>query len=234
MSDTVATKAEGEQKVNSICTLLIEEYGDVIVERALDPIGELVFTILSQNTADINTERAFNSLQEAYSNWEEVLDAPQDELAQIIRSSGPFRVKAKRIKATLGEIKRRVGTLDLSLLETMETGQAMDWLTSLHGVGPKTAAIVLLFCFKRPVLPVDTHVWRVSKRLGIIPNHASRVAAQKMLEEIVPEYCVYSMNHNLIRHGRTICRSQNPLCPTCFLRTHCNYYFNLSASEKAT
>ena len=230
----MATKAENERKVDTICRLLIEEYGDVIVERALDPIGELVFTILSQNTADINTERAFNSLQGAYSSWEEVLDAPQDELAQIIKSSGPFRVKAKRIKATLGEIKRRVGDLDLSLLETMETNQAMDWLTSLHGVGPKTAAIVLLFCFNRPVLPVDTHVWRVSKRLGIIPSTSTREAAQKMLEDIVPEYCVYSMNHNLIKLGRTICKSQNPLCPTCLLRNHCNYYFNLSDSEKAT
>jgi endonuclease-3 len=229
----VVNKAEGDQKVNTICRLLIEEYGDVIVERVLDPIGELIFTILSQNTADINTERAFNSLQEAYSSWEEVLDAPQDELAQIIRSSGPFRVKAKRIKATLGEIKRRVGGLDLSLLEPMETRQAMDWLTSLHGVGPKTAAIVLLFCFKRPVLPVDTHVWRVSKRLGLIPERASRETGQKILEDSVPEYCVYSMNHNLIKHGRTLCKSQKPKCPSCFLRRYCDYYFNIYTSEES-
>ena len=228
----MAIRAEGEQIIDTICRLLIEEYGDVIVTRALDPISELVFTILSQNTTDINTERAFNSLQEAYSSWDAVLDAPQDELALTIKSSGPFRIKAKRIKATLAEVKRRVGVLDLSLLETMETNQAMEWLKSLHGVGPKTAAIVLLFCFKRPVLPVDTHVWRVSKRLGIIPNNSSREAAQKMLEGLVPEYCVYSMNNNLIKHGRTICRSQNPLCQACFLRNHCKYYLNLQSSEE--
>ena len=217
----------GGQKINLICRLLIQEYGDVIVERALDPIAELIFTILSQNTADINTERAFNALRSKYTTWEDVLAAPQNELAQVIYSSGPFRVKAKRIKATLGEIKRRIGALDLSLLESMETAQAMDWLTSLHGVGPKTAAIVLLFCFKRPVLPVDTHVWRVSKRLGLIPKNASRETGQAILEKLVPEHCVYSMNHNLIQHGRSICKSQNPQCISCFLRDYCEFYSNL-------
>ena len=217
----------GEKKVNIICRLLIQEYGDVIVERALDPIAELIFTILSQNTADINTERAFNALRSKYATWEDVLAASQNELAQVIHSSGPFRVKAKRIKATLGEIKRRIGTLDLSLLESMETSQAMDWLTSLHGVGSKTAAIVLLFCFKRPVLPVDTHVWRVSKRLGLIPKNASRETGQAILEKLVPEHCVYSMNHNLIQHGRSICKSQNPQCISCFLRDYCEFYSNL-------
>jgi endonuclease-3 len=227
MSDTVAKRPEDPQKVNTICKLLIEEYGDVIVERVLDPIGELVFTILSQNTADINTERAFKSLQAAYSTWEEVMDAPQDELAQIIRSSGPFRVKAKRIKATLGEIKRRVGTLDLSLLESMETSAARDWLTSLHGVGPKTAAIVLLFSFERSVLPVDTHVWRVTKRLGLIGEKVSREKAHVLLEQIMPRSCIPSLNNNLVRHGREVCKAQNPRCDDCFLCGHCQYYDSL-------
>jgi endonuclease-3 len=229
----VSSESGKTQKVNSICRLLIQEYGDVIVERALDPVGELVFTILSQNTADINTERAYNSLRSAYSTWEEVLNAPQDELAQVIRSSGPFRVKARRIKATLEEIKHRVGALNLSLLDSMETQEAMGWLTSLHGVGPKTAAIVLLFCFNRPVLPVDTHVWRVSKRLGLIPETSSRESGQKMLESIVPDYCVYSMNHNLIKHGRTICKSQKPQCSICFLHGQCEYYSTHQESEES-
>lgn len=215
-------------KIETICKLLIDNYGDIIVERALDPIGELVFTILSQNTADINTERAFSSLTSTYSSWEEVLEAPLEELEPVIRSSGPFRVKARRIKSTLEEIKRRVGSLDISLLESMETKQAMDWLTSLHGVGPKTAAIVLLFCFKRPVLPVDTHVWRVSKRLGLIPDNATRESSQKILETLVPDYCVYSMNHNLIKHGRGVCKSQKPECQSCFLQIHCAYYSTMA------
>ncbi|MHA1937923.1 MAG: endonuclease III domain-containing protein [Candidatus Thorarchaeota archaeon] len=216
-----------KQKVKTICKLLIQEYGDIIVERALDPIEELVFAILSQNTADINSGRAFKSLQSAYSTWEEVLDAPHSELAQVIRSSGPFRVKAQRIQATLAEIKKRVGSLDLSLLEDMDPSEAMDWLTSLHGVGPKTAAIVLLFCFEKPVLPVDTHVWRVSKRLGIVPNNATRVKTQALLQEIIPLSCLYSMNHNLVKHGREACIARSPHCEDCFLNEHCDYYQTL-------
>jgi endonuclease-3 len=216
-----------EEKFTAVCNLLIQEYGDVIVERALDPIGELVFTILSQNTADVNTRRAFSALRSRYATWDDVLDAADDDLATVIRSSGPFRIKARRIKASLSEIKRRRGRLDLSHLAEMETQEAMNWLTSLHGVGPKTAAIVLLFCFEKPVLPVDTHVWRVSKRLGLVPSDASRVSAQNLLEENVPEYCVYSMNHNLIKHGRTVCRAQKPNCRECLLAAHCDYYSSL-------
>jgi endonuclease-3 len=227
LSDTVSKGSGDEQKVKTICKLLIREYGDIIVERALDPIEELVFAILSQNTADINSERAFKSLQSAYATWEEVLVAPHDELAQVIRSSGPFRIKAERIQATLEEIKKRVGSLNLSVLEDMETSEAMDWLTSLHGVGPKTAAIVLLFCFEKPVLPVDTHVWRVSKRLGIVPYNATRVKAQALLEEIVPTSCLYSMNHNLVKHGREVCIARKPMCEDCFLNEHCDYYQTL-------
>ena len=227
VSDTVPTSSESQRKVDSVCKLLIREYGDIIVERALDPIEELVFAILSQNTADVNSERAFRSLQSSYSTWEEVLDAPHSELAQVIRSSGPFRVKAERIQSALAEIKKRVGSLDLSLLEDMESSDAMNWLTSLHGVGPKTAAIVLLFCFEKPVLPVDTHVWRVSKRLGLVPANTSRVKAQDMLQETIPRSCLYSMNHNLVRHGREVCIARTPRCEDCFLQKYCNYYQSL-------
>ncbi|MFW9846951.1 MAG: endonuclease III domain-containing protein [Candidatus Thorarchaeota archaeon] len=216
-----------EKKIESICQLLIDSYGDIVVERALDPIGELVFTILSQNTTDINTNRAFNSLRAKYATWDEVLAAPQDRLARVIRSSGPFRVKAERIQATLAEIKKRVGSLDLTLLEDMETTEAMEWLTSLHGVGPKTAAIVLLFCFGKPVLPVDTHVWRVTKRLGLVPYNATRAKAQSLLQEIIPPSCLYSMNHNLVTHGRNICKAKNPRCDDCILRNHCSFYQSL-------
>ena len=223
----MSTASDDAQKVKAICKLLIREYGDIIVERALDPIEELVFAILSQNTNDINSGRAFKSLQSAYATWEEVLGAPHSELALVIRSSGPFRVKAERIQSTLAEIQRRVGSLDLSILEDMDASEAMDWLTSLHGVGPKTAAIVLLFCFEKPVLPVDTHVWRVSKRLGIVPNKATRVKAQSLLQEIVPLSCLYSMNHNLVKHGREVCIARKPRCEDCFLNKHCDFFQTL-------
>ena len=193
---------ETRKKAEEICKILIREYGDEVSERRLPPIDELVMTILSQHTNDVNMLRAFENLKETYSTWDEVLAAPQDELAASIRSSGMYNLKAKRIQATLREIQDRVGRLDLSLLETMEIPQAKEWLTSLHGVGPKTAAIVLLFSFGLPVLPVDTHVWRVTKRLGIIDKKVSREKAHDLLEEILPRDCISSLNKNLVHHGR--------------------------------
>ncbi len=187
-------------------------------------IDELVLTILSQSTNDVNMFRAYRNLKAAYPSWDDVLNAPEDELGEVIKSSGFFRVKAHRIKATLEEVRKRVGRLDLSHLERMSTEDATKWLVSLHGVGPKTAAIVLLFCFGRPTLPVDTHVWRVTKRLGLISEKATRESAQRDLERVIPSGCIYSMNHNLIKHGREVCLARNPKCSMCFLRDLCSYY----------
>jgi endonuclease-3 len=211
-------------KAERICRVLIAHYGNIIAERKMDAIDELVLTILSQNTNDVNMFRAYRSLKSAYPNWTDVLNAPEDELGQVIKSSGFFRVKAKRIKATLREVNERVGRLDLSHLEHMSTEDATKWLVSLHGVGPKTAAIVLLFCFGKATLPVDTHVWRVTKRLGLISEKATRESAQKALERVIPPSCIYSMNHNLIRHGREVCTARNPKCSICFLNDMCSYY----------
>ncbi|MHA1637229.1 MAG: endonuclease III domain-containing protein [Candidatus Thorarchaeota archaeon] len=211
------------KKVSRICKLLMKQYGNTIVDRKLPPIDELVLTILSQNTNDVNMYRAFDSLKETYSTWEQVMNAPSAELGVVIKSSGFFRVKAKRIKATLLEIQHRVGKLELDHLEKMSLEDATNWLTSLHGVGPKTAAIVLLFCFGKATLPVDTHVWRVTKRLGLIPENTSRENAQVLLESIIPTSCIYSLNHNLIRLGREICRARKPTCTICFLSSSCEF-----------
>lgn len=219
---------EIRKKAVKVCKILISKYGKEVSERKLPPIDELVMTILSQHTNDVNMYRAFESLKGAYSSWEEVLTAPQDELAVTIRSSGMYNLKAKRIQATLREIQERVGKLDLSLIETMKIPEAKEWLTSLHGVGPKTAAIVLLFSFGLPVLPVDTHVWRVTKRLGIIDMKVSREKAHDLLEQIMPGDCIPSLNKNLVRHGREICRAQNPKCDNCFLSHLCDYYSSQS------
>ncbi len=212
------------RKATSVCRVLIRMYGDIIHENPLPPIDELVLTILSQHTSDINAGRAFRQLKEDIPNWYDVMNASEAEIARSISSCGLFRLKAKRIKATLSEINRRVGELDLSLLENMDLDDAKEWLTSLHGVGPKTAAIVLLFSFGRPVLPVDTHVWRVSKRLGLIPESTSREKAHRLLETIIPSDCVFSLNHNLVRHGREVCRARGPLCSKCFLQRVCDYF----------
>jgi endonuclease-3 len=214
-------------KAKKICNVLIRYYGREVSARKLPPLDELVMTILSQHTNDVNMFRSYESLKERYSTWEEVIGAPQEEVAMFIRSSGMYNLKAQRIQAALKGIKERVGKLDLSHLETMDLQEAKKWLTSLHGVGPKTAAIVLLFSFGRPVLPVDTHVWRVTKRLGLIGQKVSRERAHVLLEELMPESCIPSLNKNLVRHGREVCKAQNPQCDECFLSHLCNYYNNL-------
>ncbi|MHA2025299.1 MAG: endonuclease III domain-containing protein [Candidatus Thorarchaeota archaeon] len=214
-------------KAKKVCDILIRYYGKVVSSRKLPPLDELVMTILSQHTNDVNMFRAFEALKERFPTWEEVLDAPQDEVALFIKSSGMYNLKAKRIQAALREIHNRVGKLDLSLLETMEIEKAKKWLTSLHGVGPKTAAIVLLFSFERPVLPVDTHVWRVTKRLGIIGEKVSREKAHVLLEKYMPRSCIPSLNKNLVRHGREVCKALNPRCDECFLSHLCVYYDSL-------
>jgi endonuclease-3 len=224
--DTISVKTRLKSK--KVCDILIRYYGKAVSSRKLPPLDELVMTILSQHTNDVNMFRAYESLKERFSTWEEVLDAPQEEVAMFIRSSGMYNLKAKRIQAALREINERVGKLDLSLLETMELEEAKNWLTSLHGVGPKTAAIVLLFSFERPVLPVDTHVWRVTKRLGLIGDKVSREKAHVLLEQIMPRSCIPSLNKNLVRHGREVCRAQNPKCDECFLSHLCIYYNTLN------
>ncbi len=190
----------------------------------MEPIDELVLAILSQNTTDVNMFRAFENLKAVYPTWEQVLATSEGELAEVIKPSGFFHVKANRIQATLNEIHRRVGRLDISHLKDMPLPDAKKWLTSLHGVGPKTASIVLLFCFGKATLPVDTHVWRVTKRLGLIPEKTSRESAQPLLEEILPHDCIYSLNHNLIRHGREVCLARRPRCASCILQGECDYF----------
>ena len=215
---------QSRMKASAVCDLLIQQYGDRISERRIPPMDELVLTILSQHTNDVNMMRAFESLKKTYSTWEDVLEAPQDELGAAIKSSGMYNLKAKRIQATLREINARVGKLDISHLEDMDLEDAKKWLTSLHGVGPKTAAIVLLFSFGKAALPVDTHVWRVTKRLGLIEDNISREKAHVLLEEVIPHECIYSLNNNLVRHGREVCRAQKPRCSECILSGMCNYH----------
>ncbi len=209
------------QLAKTVCERLEAHYGKAISSRSLPPIDELVLTILSQNTTDVNAGRAFQRLKEQFQSWDVMLDAGEHAIAEAIRTAGAFRVKAQRIVASLSEIKHRVGRLDLSLLEDLPLDEAKDWLTSLHGVGPKTAAIVLLFSFHRPALPVDTHVYRITTRLGLIPPKTSLKNAHVLLESLLPPECIFSLNHNLVRHGRSVCRAMRPQCATCFLCDIC-------------
>jgi len=212
--------------------LLIEEYGQREWRPRLDPLSELIFTILSQNTSDVNRDQAWRRLKERFPTWESVLAADTTEIAEAIRVGGLANVKAPRIKEALRVIKLEQrpefdegrGELTLDFIAEMGVDEARRWLTSLNGVGPKTAAIVLLFSLGKPAFPVDTHVHRVSLCLGLIRVKTSREQAHKVLEELLPPEIYYTFHLNLIAHGREVCKSQQPCCATCVLGEHCDYY----------
>ena len=211
-------------KALAVHRLLIEEYGEREWRPRLDPLSELIFTILSQNTSDVNRDRAWVRLKDRFPTWESVLTADTAELAEAIRPGGLANVKAPRIQETLRVVQMEQGEFTLDFLAEMKVDEAKQWLTSLHGVGPKTAAIVLLFSLGKPAFPVDTHVHRVSQRLGLIGPKTSREKAHDVLEELIPPEIYYTFHLNLIDHGREICKSQQPRCAACALRKHCDYY----------
>ncbi len=186
-----------------------------------DPITELIETILSQNTSDLNSHGAFRSLWERFSSWRAIQEAPVDEVAAAIHMGGLSRVKAPRIQAVLEEVQRRTGGWDLAFLRDLPLPEAKAWLRSLPGVGPKTAACVLLFAVGLPALPVDTHVYRVARRLGLIEPRISPDEAHDALERHVAPEQVYEFHMLLIQHGRRLCKAPRPLCHACPLNDVC-------------
>ncbi|MBM3132735.1 MAG: endonuclease III [Chloroflexi bacterium] len=207
--------------VSEITRLLTNEYGTREWHAHHDPLSELVAVILSQNTSDSNSGRAFASLTAAFPKWEDAESAGMEEIERAIRSGGLSQVKAARIKAILQTIRAERGSLDLSFLGTMRIDEAKSWLRRLPGVGPKTVGCVLLFALGKPVMPVDTHVYRVSKRLGIIGSGVSVERAHELLEKMVPPPDIYAFHMNMVAHGRKVCKSQRPRCPDCVLRRLC-------------
>ena len=211
------------------CILMLEEiYGAPTASKA-DPLDLLVMTILSQNTTDVNSLKAYSCLKSAYPDYEDILISHQLDLAQLIRVGGLGEIKAQRIKEALHRIRQDSGSLDLSFLEGMSKGAAMEYLLTLPGVGIKTASVVLLFGFGFPFMPVDTHVRRVSQRLGLTTRGASFEKTRATLERTVPPEKYLSLHLNLIRHGRSICRARRPLCEQCALRATCDYYLGAQA-----
>jgi endonuclease III len=190
----------------------------------LDPVSELVLTILAQNTADVNSHRAFMLLQSRYPTWEAVLAAPTDELTDVIRPGGLAPTKAPRIQHVLAEIQDARGDFDLSFLADLPVDEARAWLTALPGIGRKTASIVLMFCFGMPALPVDTHVFRVAQRLGLLPPKADLAKAHVLLEAALAPEEMYPFHVELIRHGRDTCRAPRPICSLCPLTDICDYF----------
>ncbi|MEA2046751.1 MAG: endonuclease III [Euryarchaeota archaeon] len=199
-----------------------------------DPVDVLVRTILSQNTTSLNTRRAFSRLKEAYPDYRSLLDAPDSEIAGQIRRGGLANTKAERIRGALEAIKRDAGAIDLGFLGRMDKEDAREYLLALPGVGPKTAAVVLLFAFGMQTMPVDTHVNRVSRRLGFVPPEASIEEAQRLLEKMTPPEMYCSLHVNLIRHGRTRCKAKNPLCEECVLEEICEYHHHRDHRRTST
>jgi endonuclease III len=209
--------------LQAILKRLEQVYGSPRWNPNYDPLGELVATILSQNTSDVNSDRAYAALRATYRTWDEVLHTNPDDLATIIRSGGLARLKSRRIQKILHTLKGRQGHLSLDYLIDMPMPAARGFLADFAGVGPKTTACVLLFACGHAAFPVDTHIYRVTTRLGLLPAGCTAERAHTVLEPLIPPAQVYGAHVNLIRHGRTVCKARLPDCQRCCLRTWCPY-----------
>lgn len=216
-----------EVKALEVHQRLIYYYGFPDWRNPLPPIDELISTILSQNTNDTNRDRAFMALVEQFPTWEQVRDADNQRVIEAIRPAGLANQKGPRIQQILKEITQQRGSLDLDFLNEMSTDEARKWLLQFKGVGPKTAAIVLQFSLDKPAFPVDTHIYRVTGRLGIRPEKMSADEAHEYLAGILPEETYYAAHLNIIRLGREICHARNPKCEECPLNEICDFYINI-------
>jgi endonuclease III len=208
--------------IDRILDRLRERYGAPKVHRRLPPLDELVLTILSQNTSDVNCERAYSSLRARYPEWADVRDADTAELVGVLRPGGLAAQKAPRIQAVLRELSGD-GPPRLDWAAQLEPADAMARLEALPGVGPKTASCVLLFSLDVPVMPVDTHVGRVARRLGLIPDRMADGPAHAALTALVPDARMLEAHLLLIAHGRRTCLARRPRCGECPLLDLCPY-----------
>lgn len=207
--------------IAQICRRLARVHGPVRPPARLPVLDELIATILSQNTSDTNSGAAFKALRRKFSSWDDVRRANVATIVQAIRRGGLARQKAPRIKAILQEIHRRHGESSLDFLNSKSPSEALAYLRSFPGVGPKTAACVLLFACGKSVLPVDTHVHRVSQRLRLIGPKTNAELAHEELAALVPDAKVLDFHLLLVRHGRTVCSARNPKCVDCVLLDAC-------------
>lgn len=210
--------------IKKIRQRLLEAFGLPEWRDPLPPVDELVSTILSQNTNDDNRDAAFNQLRNDFPDWEEVVEADTEDVVDAIRTAGLANQKAPRIQGALEEIKQHNGgQLDLDFLREMTIDDARDWLLSIKGVGPKTAAIVLLFSMGIPAFPVDTHIYRVSGRIGIRPENLSVEKTHAYCEALIPEDLYYDLHLNLIRLGREVCGARKWHCYRCPIEDLCAF-----------
>jgi endonuclease-3 len=220
------------KKARAVHQRLLDFYGYPQWRNPLPPLDELVSTILSQNTNDTNRDVAFFALKKKFADWEEVRDASLTSVKAAIRSAGLANQKAPRIQGALRSITKARGDLSLEFLRDLDTKEAKAWLTQFKGVGPKTAAIVLQFSLDKPAFPVDTHVYRVTGRIGLRPAKMNVEKAHDHFEELLPPETYYAAHLNIIRLGREICVARKPNCPACPLTKMCDYYKNVYSKAK--
>jgi len=215
--------SEGQdERIRRINQELKDFYGEPDQPTEMSGIDYLVETILSQNTNDINRDKAFDNLKEKYGDdWEKVENADYEDLTDTVRVAGLGPTKAERIQKALKIIREERGRYTIEFINEMSIEEGKSWLTEIPGIGPKTAAIILCFHFDKPVMPVDTHVHRISKRLGLVPESASRTKSHDILEEKVPDDIKYEFHRLLIDHGREHCKAQNPTCEKGPLGSEC-------------
>ena len=225
-------KNQHKQKALIIYDRLNEFFGLPEWRDPLPAVDELVSTILSQNTNDRNRDQAFFALKERFPEWEMVRDAPEDEVINEIRPAGLANQKGPRIQAVLRQITEERGQIDLDFLKGFKAQDALDYLTRFKGVGPKTAAIVLQFSLGIPAFPVDTHVHRVSGRLGLRPEGMNAEKAHPYLAALFPTETYGPAHLNLIRLGREICHARKPDCENCPLNDLCDYYLETGTETK--
>ena len=211
------------QKIVRVHALLERAYGRRRRPPGDDPLDELIGTILSQNTSDVNSGRAFDALKAAFPSWEAAMRAPTGRIAAAIRSAGLANIKAPRIQAVLRQIWREQGHFDITWLRRRPPEEVRAWLGRFPGIGPKTVACVMLFSLGQPAFPVDTHVFRVGSRLGILDGAARPETAPAVFEAAVPPSHYYCLHVNMIRHGRQVCTALRPRCPECPLRRVCDF-----------
>lgn len=228
MPDSPDNLDAARRKYRHVSRILRDTYGYPEWRQHLPPVDELVSTILSQNTNDTNRDVAFDALKDRFPDWEAVRDADRRTVIDTIRPAGLANQKGPRIQAALRYLTETQGAITLDFLAEMPVEEAKQWLVAINGVGPKTAAIILLFAFNKPAFPVDTHVHRVTGRLGLIGPKVTAERAHVIMEQIAPPEDYYPLHLNLIRHGREVCHARNPQCAVCPLQDHCDYYSSRS------
>lgn len=220
---TQTAQTLSDKPVNYIIQNLERAYGVPENRRSSDPLDMLIKIILSQATSDTNSHRTFAALKKRFPTWDKLLRARTSTVADTIRSGGLANQKALVIKSVLRQIKEERGTLDLDFLHDLNAAEATRYLSQFRGIGPKTVACTLLFACRKEVFPLDTHIFRILRRVGLIPQKCTDARAHEIMNRTVPAGKFYSFHVNLVRHGRTICRPRDPLCERCPIVEYCDY-----------